>query len=124
MMTNTKDNLAALNDMGNRGYDSLRELGEINLRNWEKLLGRQMDALSFAMESGVQQMKVASEAKGYNDLVKGQVEFVKSIGERALRESKANLELANATREEYRAWFEKGVKTFSDKTKETIGQSA
>jgi hypothetical protein len=76
-MNSTKDNLAAFNDMGNRGYESLRELGEINLRNWEKLLGRQMDILSFAMESGVQQMKVASEATGYNDLLKGQVEFVK-----------------------------------------------
>jgi phasin family protein len=124
MMNSTKDNLAALNDMGNRGYESLRELGEINLRNWEKLLGRQMDVLSFAMESGVQQMKVASEAKGYNDLVKGQVEFVKGIGERALQESKANLEMANATREEYRAWFENGVKSFSDKAKETVAQSA
>ena len=123
-MNSTKDNLATMNEMGNRGYESLRELGELNLRSWEQLLERQMDAFSLAVETGVQQMKLASEAKGYNDLLKGQVELVKSIGERALRESKTNLEMANASRDEYRAWFEKGVKSFSEKAKQTIGQTA
>lgn len=122
-MNSTKDSLATLNDMGNRSYESLRELGELNLRTWEKLLGRQMDALSFVMESGVQQIKLASEVKGYNDLVKGQVEFAKNISERALRESKANLEMANATRDEYRSWFENGMKNVSEKVKQTVEQA-
>ena len=56
-----------------------------------------------------------TEAKGYNDLVKGQLELAKELGERVMEESRSNVKLAGDTRDEYRAWFEHNVQALSEK---------
>lgn len=112
---NAQANLDMLNEMGSKGYESMRELGEINLRNWERIVARQMDAVSLMMESGLRQVKMASEAKGYNDLVKTQVEFAKELGQRLVDETRENLQLAGDARDEYRLWFEKGMTDVKEK---------
>lgn len=112
---NEQANLDMLNEMGSKGYESMRELGDINLRNWERIVARQMDAVSLMMESGLRQVKMASEAKGYNDLVKTQVEFAKELGQRLVDETRQNLQLAGDARDEYRLWFEKGMTDVKDK---------
>lgn len=114
-MTTTQANLDMINELGTKGYESIRELGEINLRNWERMVARQMDAVSMMMESGLRQAKVASEAKGYNDLVKSQVDFAKELGQRMVDETRQNLQLAGEARDEYRTWFEKGVAGVKDR---------
>ena len=119
-MTTTQANLDMINELGTKGYESMRELGEINLRNWERMVARQMDAVSMMMESGLRQAKVASEAKGYNELAKTQVDFAKELGQRMVDETRQNLKLAGDARDEYRAWFEKGMASAKDR----MGQTA
>lgn len=102
-------NIDMLNEMGSQGFESMRELGEINLRNWERMVARQMEAVSLMMETGMRQARAASEVKGYNDLVKTQVEFAKELGQRLVEETRQNLKLAGDARDEYRNWFEKGM---------------
>lgn len=114
-MTTTQANLDMINELGTKGYESMRQLGEINLRNWERMVARQMDAVSMMMESGLRQAKVASEAKGYNELAKTQVEFAKELGQRMVDETRQNLKLAGDARDEYRTWFEKGVASAKDR---------
>ncbi|MCU0832968.1 MAG: phasin family protein [Chromatiaceae bacterium] len=105
----TKDNLNLINEMGTKGFDRMTALGEINLRVWERLATRQLDAMSLMMEQGVRQMKLATESKGYNEYVKGQVELAKELSTRLMDETKTNLQVAGEVRDQYRSWFQQGV---------------
>jgi phasin family protein len=104
-----KDNINSMNEMGNKGFDRLNSLGELNLRVWEKLAARQMEAVNAMMEQGARQMKLATEAKGYNDYLKGQMEIAKEVSERMMSEAKTNMDLAGEVRDDYRAWMQSGV---------------
>jgi len=110
-MTSAKESFELFSEMGTKGYDSARQWGEINLRAMERLFGRQMDAVSMFMESGLRQAKLVSEAKGYNDLVKGQIELAQDMGTRMLEEGRTNMQMAGDTREAYREWIEQGMDT-------------
>jgi len=104
-----KDNLNAINEMGNKGYERMNTLAELNLRTWETLAARQMDAINLFMEQGLRQMKLATESKGYNDFLKGEMELAKEMSARMMEESKANMKLAGQVRDDYRNWFQQGV---------------
>lgn len=107
----TTDSLKTLNDWTNKQLERMTSLGELNMRLFERLAARQMDAMSLYLEHSLRLMRLAAEAKGYSDLFKGQVEVGKELTERMLAEGKANLELWGEMRDQYRAWFEK---TLSD----------
>ena len=115
-MNTAKENLEMFSEMSNKGYEAARQLGEINLRMMEKMLGRQMEAASLFMETGMQQAKMVSEAKGYNELLKGQIEMAQELGQRMMEEGRTNMQLANDSRDEYRAWFEQGMETVREET--------
>ena len=114
-----KDNINAVNEMGNKGFERINSLGELNLKVWEKLAARQMDALNIMMEQSMRQMKMASEAKGYNEFVKGQVEMAKVASERMMVETKTNMELAGEVRDEYRDWMQSGVSELTAEMRKT-----
>jgi phasin family protein len=104
-----KDNLNSVNEMGNKGFDRLNSLGELNLKIWEKLAARQMEAVNMMIDQSVRQMKLATEAKGYNEFLKGQMEMAREAGERMMSEAKTNMELAGEVRDDYRDWMQAGV---------------
>jgi len=113
-MNTAKENLETINELSGQGYEAVRQLGELNLRTMDKLVGRQMDVLNLFMESGLRQVTMAAESKGYNELFKGQVELAKELTERVMNESRENVKLAGDTRDEYRAWYEQGVERVSE----------
>jgi hypothetical protein len=117
-MTSAKKNFALFTEMSGKGYEAARELGEINLRTMEKLVGRQMDTVALLMESGLRQVEMVAGAKGYNELLNGQIEEVKGLGARVMKESRTNMKLAGDTRDEYRVWIEKGMDTTREKMSE------
>jgi hypothetical protein len=102
----TNDMLNTYNELTNKGVERINALGELNLKVAEKMVGRQMDAMNLFMEQGVRLMKLATEAKGYSDYYKGQVDMAKEVTERMMQESKTNMHLAGEIRDEYRGWFD------------------
>jgi phasin family protein len=104
-----------MNELGSKGYEAAQTLGEINLRTMERLLARQMDAISLLMDSNLRQVKMITEAKGPNELLKGQADLLRELSERILAEGRENMKLASDTRNEYRAWFEQGVQVVNEK---------
>jgi hypothetical protein len=114
-MTNAKENIEMMNDLSSKGYETARQLGELNLRTMEMILNRQMDTMNMMMETSLRQMTMLSEAKGYNELVKGQMEIAKEVGERMMEVGRENVKLANERRDEYRTWVEQGVNAVSEK---------
>jgi len=102
----TKEVVSAFTDLSNKSIERMNALGELNLSVAEKLAARQMDALNLFMEQGVRMMKLATEAKGYSEYYKGQVDMAREMTERMVEESKANMKLAGDVRDEYRGWFD------------------
>jgi len=120
----SKNNIAAMNEISNKGLDRLNSLGDLNLKIWERLAARQLEALNLMMEQSVRQMKIASEAKGYNEFVKAQVELAKEASERMMEEVRTNMALANEVRDEYRAWTQAGMSELTAELKKNAASAA
>ena len=118
-----KDSLTTMNEMTSKGADRLSSLGDLNLKIWEKLAARQLEALNLMMEQSVRQMKIASEAKGYNEFVKAQVEMAKEASERMMEEVRTNMSLANEVRDEYRAWAQAGMSEMTAEIKKNVASA-
>jgi hypothetical protein len=110
----TKDVINTYTDLTNKSVERINSLGELNLKLAETVTARQMDVMNLFMEQGVRMMSLASEAKGYGDFYKGQVEMAKEISERMMAESKANMKLAGEIRDDYRGWFDKAMADVKD----------
>jgi len=110
----TKEVFNTYTDLTNKSMERMSALGELNLKLVETVTTRQMDAMTLFMEQGVRMMTLASEAKGYSDLYKGQVEVTKTMTERMMEESKANMKLAGQIRDDYRGWLDAAMADVKD----------
>ncbi len=73
------ETMNTVNEITNKGVERMTSLGELNLRMFERMAARQMDALNLVMEHSNRLMKLATDAKGYNEFFKGQVEATKDL---------------------------------------------
>ncbi|NEX18523.1 MAG: hypothetical protein C1943_18465 [Halochromatium sp.] len=106
---NINENMKTLNELTNNSVERMTALGELNMKLAERLATRQMDLFGRWMEQGTKLMRVATEARGYSDLYKAQVDMTKEASEQMMAESKTNLELVTEARDEYRGWYETTV---------------
>jgi phasin family protein len=111
----TKETIDAVNELAGNGYQSLRRLGEINQRAFDRLMDRQVSLMNIWMDAGMQQIKLASEAKGLQDLMTGNLTLTKTVAEKLMAENRDTLEMAAETRDELRAWWESGVAEATDR---------
>lgn len=112
-----KDNLK---DLGSKGVENMNQLAELNMKVLEKITARQMEALHFMMAQSKRQMQLASEAKGYSEFMKGQVELAKETSERMLEVTKENMQIANEVRDDYRSFVQKGMGELSEEAKKVV----
>ncbi len=98
----TTDSIKTLTDWTNKHIERMTSLGRLNMRLFEQLAIRRMDAMNLYLEHGLRLMQLATEAKGYSDLFKGQVEVSKELAERMLAEGKVALQIWGEARDEYR----------------------
>lgn len=105
----TNDTINAMNEWTNKNVERMTSFGELNVRIFEKMAARQMDAMTLYMDHAMRMMKLATESKGYNDYFKGQAEATKELSERVMAEGKTNMQLVGEARDEYRVWVEKSL---------------
>ncbi|WP_295388714.1 phasin family protein [uncultured Thiodictyon sp.] len=103
------DTFNTVNEITNKGVERMSSLGELNLRIFERMATRQVDAMNLAVEHSVRLTKLATESKGVTEFFKAQAEAAKELSERVLSESKINMQLAGQARDDYRVWFEKNL---------------
>jgi hypothetical protein len=117
---NTTDSLKTANEWTNKNVERMTSLGELNVRIFEKLAARQMDAVNLYMDHSMRLMKLATESKGYNDFFKGQVEATKELSERVMAEGKAAMQIAGEARDDYRVWVEKNLSDVSEDLRKSV----
>ena len=105
----TKETIDAVNEFAGNGYDALRKLGEINQRAFDRMMDKQFSLMNLWMDAGMQQIKLATESKGLQELMTGNLALSKTVAEKLMAENRTALEMAVETRDELRAWWESGV---------------
>ena len=103
---NTKDVMSTYTELTNKSVERVNALGELNLKMVDTVATRQVDMMNMFMEQGLRMMTLTTEAKGYSDLYKGQVEMTKEMAERMVEESKSGMKMAGQIRDDYRGWFD------------------
>jgi len=114
-MTDINETIETMNEMGTKTYDSLRKLGEMQLSTWNKLFEKQIETFNMVMANAVSQAELASEAKDYSEILKGQMTLNQKLGEDLIEKTRETAEFVQQTGEEYRTWAEAAVKEASDK---------
>lgn len=105
----TNETVKTINDLTQKGVTQFSNLGDLNLRVFERLTALQVSAVNLAVEHSARMAKLATESKDYAEFFQGQVDASKDLGERLIGVSKENLQLATQINEDYRAWFEKSL---------------
>lgn len=123
-MIDAKENLEILKDLSATGYESIRALNELNLRAWEKLANRQLDAFTLLLNTSAQLIKLTAETKDVTALINGEVELAKQFGETIAAKGREDLAVVTELRDEYSAWVESGVSTFTAKANEVAKKAA
>jgi phasin family protein len=114
-MTDMNETIESMNEMGTNAYDNMRKLGEMQMSTWNKIFEKQVETFNMVMANVVSQAELASEAKDYSDVVKGQMALNQKLGEDLIEKTRETAEFVQQTGEEYRVWAEEVVKDASDK---------
>ncbi len=121
---NVNDSVKTASDLTNKGMERVASFAELNMRAWEKMAARQMEAVNLCLEQSTRLMKLATESKDYTDYLKGQAEVVKDITERMMAETKTNMQVVGEVRDDYRNWYEQSLSGMSSDLREAASQAA
>jgi phasin family protein len=113
-MTKAKENIEMINEINNKGYDSFRQLSDITLKAWNSTVDKQIASYTNLMNAGLEQLKLASEAKDYHEVVHGQMDLTHKIGEELVSNTRDAVELGQKTSEAVRTWFENSLSTVNE----------
>lgn len=101
----TTETLNTVKELSIKGMERMNSLTDLNMSLFDRMAAQQMDALNMLMEHGNRTLTMASDAKGYNTFLKGQIEAAKDLSEQVMAKSKSTLTLAGQASEDYRAWY-------------------
>jgi len=114
-MKDPKANLELFKEFGINGYENIRSLAEINLRTWEQLIEKQMNAFGLLVDSSIEQLSVSSKSNDPKALFNSQVALSKSLSENLAGAGRDAVNLTTQAGNEYRSWLESGINTFNSK---------
>ncbi len=109
----TNEVLENLNKLGKVSLDAIKELYEINSKTVEQITEQQLAYANLYVETTTRQMKLATEAKGYNEVVNGQTKLVDDISKKAQGIALNTVDIINESNNEVSTWVEKGVQEAS-----------
>jgi len=100
--------MKTMNDFSKNAVEAAKSLGEINSKLAEQVMERHVAALNLAVDSGINQVKLAQETKDVKEYWSKQAALTDEYAGKAMDLAKKNVELAQQAGEEYKTWLEKG----------------
>jgi phasin family protein len=100
-----------------------KELEAISSKVLDQLVEKQLDLVNGAVDTSSKFFSAISQAKDYQDLIAEQTKLVSVYGEKLLTAAKQATEILTASRDEYLAWFEKGMKSVYDQTQSVVSST-
>jgi len=114
-MSTMKENLSLYQESAKQGYENARQLGDLSLSVWNRMLDRQVDAFGLWLDAGSRQVELLTTSKNYQDYLGAQAKLTRELTEGLMQQGRAALESVAAAREEYSAWAEKSLSTVAEK---------
>jgi len=112
-MNTPKENIEMFKDMAGESYDVARELADINLRAWNKMLEKQMDMMNVWIEASVKQVELSSTIKDQKEYMTSQAVLTRDLGEKLIDSGRKAISAGNDMQSEYRVWYEKSVQSMT-----------
>ncbi|MGH8523403.1 MAG: phasin family protein [Gammaproteobacteria bacterium] len=91
---------------GSMSYASLKELGEISAKAFEKIGEQQLGLVSTCFDAGIKHVTVLTESKDYKDLMAGQTKLMTEYNEKMLDAVRKTTEIMIDSKDEIDAWCE------------------
>ena len=99
-----------LNKLGKGSYDTMKGLYMMQSKLAEQMIEQQMALMSLSIEYFTRQMQLASEAKGYKEILNGQTDITTDITNKVQGIARNTIDIFNESRDELNAWAENCVK--------------
>jgi len=107
-----------MNKYGKGSYESMKGLYTMQTKSAQQMLEQQMALMSLGVEFFTRQMKLASEAKGYKEILNGQTDITTEISSKVQGIARNTMDIVNESRDELSAWFENCAKEAEQGIKE------
>ncbi len=109
-----------VNKVNATAVEAARTVGEINKCAVDRIMQQQLALVGQALESGVRQLKLLQESKGYQQYFAGQAELAQEGTEKVLAATRATLGALAVARDEFNTLVEQGAKDATAQAKEAI----
>ena len=109
-----------VNKVNATAVEAARTVGEINKCAVDRIMQQQLALVGQALESGVGQLKLLQESKGYQQYFAGQAELAQEGTEKVLAAIRETLGALAATRGELNTLVAQGVKDATAQVKEAV----
>jgi hypothetical protein len=100
--------------------EAARKVGELNMRTFDKLFQAQADLAAFYMDASARSVELVTKAKGYQDLMAGQMALARECGERCIVAVRDSVAFANETATEYNTLAQDGMKLAQDQMAKAV----
>ncbi|MBF0263885.1 MAG: phasin family protein [Gammaproteobacteria bacterium] len=110
-MDKTQETLDMFGKLGNQSFDSLKQLGELQMNAWAQLMDKQVAMFNNVLENTSKQAELVTSSKTIEEKMNAQMELSRDFAENMMEKTRESVELAQETTEAYRQWAEKNVET-------------
>ena len=108
-----KDFVAVIEEMNATAVDSIKRLGEIQLRAMERLTEQQIAITTGYLRDGVKQMQSVVGTKDLGKALESQASYVTELNQRVVEDAQKTAAILADSKTELSDWVEAGVKSAS-----------
>ncbi len=108
-----KDFVAVIEEMNATAVNSIKRLGEIQLRAMERLTEQQIAITSGYLRDGVKQMQSVVATKDLGKALESQASYVTELNQRVVEDAQKTAAILADSKTELSNWVEEGVKSAS-----------
>ena len=109
-----KDFVAVIEEMNATAVDSIKRLGEIQLRAMERLTEQQIAITTGYLRDGVKQMQSVVGTKDLGKALESQASYVTELNQRVVEDAQKTAAILTESKTELSDWVEEGVKSASN----------
>ena len=122
-----KELLDQWSKLSRQALESYRDLGEIQVRIFNRLFQQQLELANVTVESGLRQLHLIYEPANYRDVVEKQTELAGEINEQLATVARRTNDVLVEANNKFSAWADRGVRAVTEqvqRTQQAAGASA
>ncbi len=108
------DNYSNMTEYTQQFLDNLRQLSDINMRTWEKMMERQFKMSSSYVEMGAKNLDNLAKAKDYQEAMTQQAQMLQDFGNQWVDATREMSEVFNQSIKDMNQLVEKGMSQVRD----------